>query len=86
MVSDLSALGIFYGALLVMLLYNLLLLYVVREKTYLYLIFFMFFLGVYFFFFDGIAYQFIHISSPRLAVSIGPLSVIAEIIFNIKVY
>ena len=69
MLLDQWASGIFFGALIIMGLYNLLLWYLIRERSYLYLaLFIASVLGSDFFYF-GIAYQFVQFHSARLATS-----------------
>jgi PAS domain S-box-containing protein len=59
--------GIFYGILVIMLLYNLCLWFFVRERSYLYLSAFILSLVVVFIFYDGFAAQYIQMDFDRLS-------------------
>jgi PAS domain S-box-containing protein len=60
--------GVYYGALFILLLFNLFLLSVFRQRAYAYLVFFIFSFAWFWLFFDGFVLQFIQIDNPRWAI------------------
>ncbi|WP_226388698.1 7TM diverse intracellular signaling domain-containing protein [Penaeicola halotolerans] len=57
--------GIFYGMILILALYNLLVYFAIREVKYLYYIFYLLSVGIYAMCVDGIAYQYLWPNSPK---------------------
>ncbi|MEJ2600415.1 MAG: 7TM-DISM domain-containing protein, partial [Anaerolineales bacterium] len=73
MLVDQLIFGIFFGAMIIMALYNLLLWYLIRQRPYLYLaLFIISWLGSNLFY-RGIIYRFVQISSYKLATSPVPV-------------
>jgi PAS domain S-box-containing protein len=60
--------GVYYGALVILLLFNLFLLSVFRQRAYAYLVLFIFSFAGFWLFYDGFALQFIQIDNPRWAI------------------
>lgn len=81
MLVDQLIFGIFFGAMIIMALYNLLLWYLIRQRPYLYLaLFIISWLGSNLFY-HGIIYRFVQINSYKLATSPVPVFLGLEIFF-----
>ena len=63
-------LGIYYGILAAMLLYNLFLFWVVRDKTYIYYVLYVFCYGIYQFAFDGLAALYMPNANPEMGITV----------------
>jgi two-component system, sensor histidine kinase LadS len=61
--------GVYYGALFILLLYNLFLLFLFRQRAYAYLVLFIFSFTCFWLFYDGFVLQFIQIDNPRWATT-----------------
>jgi PAS domain S-box-containing protein len=84
MLLDQLVFGIFFGAMIVMAVYNLLLWYAIKERTYLYLVLFIVNILGSNFLYRGIAYQFVRFNSPWLATSLLLVFLGLEIYFLLR--
>jgi two-component system, sensor histidine kinase LadS len=76
MLLDQMVFGIFYGALLVILFYNLFLFILIRQRSYLNIVLFIFNLTIFWFIYDGFVFQYIQFESldwapPALLIFLG---------------
>ena len=69
MLLNQMAFGIFYGALLVILVYNLFLFFIIRQRSFLYLVLFITNMAGFWFFYDGFVFQFFQFESSRWATA-----------------
>jgi len=81
MLLDQLVFGIFFGAMIIMALYNLLLWYLIRQRSYLYLALFIISSLGSNLFYRGSVYQFVQISSSKLTESTIPFFLGLEILF-----
>jgi PAS domain S-box-containing protein len=78
--------GLLTGALIIMALYNLMLWYLIRERSYLYLVLFITSQLVANIFYRGTVYQFVQIRSPRLATTSLLVFLGLEIFFILRFF
>jgi PAS domain S-box-containing protein len=69
MLVDQLTLGAFYGILLIMALYNSFLFFLIRDRTYMYLVLLIAGTGIFFLFYDAVIFQFVPIALSRWATS-----------------
>lgn len=74
-------LGLFYGCMIIMAVYNLLLYFFLREKSHLYYVFYLFFGALFFISHDGIGNQYIWSNFPWLCYYIIHINVVFQILF-----
>jgi hypothetical protein len=63
--SEYFLFGIFYGMIIIVILYNLLMFFAIKERKYLYYIFYLLSVAVYAMCMDGIAYQYLWPNNPQ---------------------
>lgn len=74
-------LGLFYGCVIIMAVYNLLLYFFLKEKSHLYYVFYLFFGALFFISHDGIGNQYIWSNFPWLCYYITHINVVFQILF-----
>lgn len=74
-------LGIFYGCMIIMAVYNLLLYFSLKDKSHLYYVFYLFFGALFFISHDGIGNQYIWSHLPWLCFYITHINVVFQILF-----